>query len=107
VAAAVDNAAGLEHLTLVEADAAEGLSELDLVADAVVVDPPRTGLDRETVRLLAERARDTIVYVSCEPSTLGRDAAQLTAAGWHHVAAWPVDMFPQTYHIESVNLFRR
>jgi 23S rRNA (uracil1939-C5)-methyltransferase len=107
VSAAVDNAAGLTHLTLVEADAAEGLAELGLVPDAVVVDPPRTGLDRATVGLLAERVRDTIVYVSCEPSTLARDAGQLCAAGWRLAASWPVDMFPHTYHVESVSLFQR
>lgn len=107
VAAAVENAAGLDHLTLVEADAAEGLAHLGLRPDAVVVDPPRTGLDRDTLRLLAEQARDTIVYVSCEPSTLARDARHLVAAGWRLTDCWPVDMFPQTYHVESVNLFRR
>ncbi len=107
VAAAVENAAGLDHLTLVEADAAEGLAHLDLRPDVVVVDPPRTGLDRATVRLLAGQARDTIVYVSCEPSTLARDAAQLVAAGWRLTDCWPVDMFPQTYHVESVSLFHR
>jgi 23S rRNA (uracil1939-C5)-methyltransferase len=107
VAAAVDNAAGLEHVTLVEADAAEGLAELGLKPDLVVVDPPRTGLDQATVRLLAEQVHDTIVYVSCEPSTLARDAGQLTAAGWRLTESWPVDMFPQTYHVESVNLFQR
>jgi 23S rRNA (uracil1939-C5)-methyltransferase len=107
VTAAVDNAAGLAGLTLVEADAAAGLTELGLRPDAAVVDPPRTGLDRATVRLLAERVRDTIVYVSCEPATLARDAGQLVAAGWQLAGTWPVDMFPQTFHVESVSLFQR
>ena len=43
----------------------------------------------------------------CEPATLARDAAALVAEGWHHDGTWPVDMFPQTYHIESVTRFRR
>jgi 23S rRNA (uracil1939-C5)-methyltransferase len=107
VAAAVENAAGLEHLTLVEASAAEGLAALDLRPDAVITDPPRTGLDRDTVQALAATVRDRIVYVSCEPATLARDARQLLAAGWRHTASWPLDMFPQTYHIESVTLFER
>ena len=107
VAAAVENAAGLGNVTLVEADAAEGLAYLEIRPDVVVVDPPRTGLDRAVVELLKERVRDTIVYVSCEPSTLARDLRQLTAAGWHLVSSQPVDMFPHTYHIESVNVLRR
>lgn len=107
VGAAVENAAGLDNVTLVEADAAEGLAYLDRAPDVVILDPPRTGLDRATVELLTERPADTIIYVSCEPATLARDARQLVAGGWRHERSWPVDMFPQTYHIESVNLFRR
>lgn len=107
VAAAVENAAGLDHITLLEASAAEGLAYLDERPDAVIVDPPRSGLDRNAVELLAGKASDRIVYVSCDPSTLARDARQIVRRGWHLVASWPLDMFPQTYHIESVNLFRR
>jgi 23S rRNA (uracil1939-C5)-methyltransferase len=107
VAAAIDNAAGLANVTLLEADAAEGLDYLGFTPDVVVVDPPRAGLAQELVRLLTRQQPSTIVYVSCEPATLARDIRQLVAAGWQLVESQPVDMFPQTYHIESVNVLRR
>ncbi len=107
VGAAIENAAGLDNITLLEADAAEGLSYLDRGPDVALVDPPRTGLDRETVRLLAEHVGSTICYVSCEPATLARDIRQLTAAGWELEVSQPIDMFPQTYHVESVSLLER
>lgn len=107
VAAAVDNAAGLDHVTLIEADAAEGLAHLALGADVLVADPPRAGLSADVVRLLMQHPPDTMVYVSCEPSTLARDIRQLTHGGWTLVECQPVDMFPQTYHVESVSVLRR
>ena len=107
IAAAVENSAGLDHVTLVEASAREGLSYLDMGVDAVVLDPPRGGVDRGTMRLLVKRAPHTIVYVSCEPSTLARDARALTKAGWQLESSQPVDLFPHTFHVESVNVFRR
>lgn len=107
VAAAVDNAAGLEHLTLVEADAAEGYGFLEIVPDCVVVDPPRAGLDGDFLRLLIDRPPATIAYVSCDPGTLARDAKLLIESGYSLVSSQPVDMFPQTHHVESVNVFRR
>ncbi len=107
VAAAVDNAAGLEHLSLLEADAAEGLDHLGDAPDVLLVDPPRGGLSKPVGRLLAQHPAHTIAYVSCEPSTLARDARYLVEAGWRLEHCQPIDMFPQTYHIESINLFRR
>ncbi|MCB0217417.1 MAG: class I SAM-dependent RNA methyltransferase [Chloroflexi bacterium] len=107
VAAAVDNAAGLDQVTLFEADAAEGLAHLGDAPDVLLVDPPRGGLSRSLTRLLAQHPAHTIVYVSCEPATLARDARQLVAAGWRFVDCQPVDMFPQTYHVESVSTFSR
>ena len=107
VAAAVDNAAGLDQVTLFEADAAEGLEHLGDAPDVLLVDPPRGGLSRSLTRLLAQHPAHTIVYVSCEPATLARDAAQLVAAGWRFIDCQPVDMFPQTYHVESVSIFSR
>jgi 23S rRNA (uracil1939-C5)-methyltransferase len=107
VGAAIENASGLSNLTLFEAEASEGLAHLDSPPDAVIVDPPRTGLDKATVRLLCEQHIGTICYVSCEPSTLARDVRQLTEAGWELTDVQPLDMFPQTYHIESVSQLRR
>lgn len=87
-------------------DAARSLEELG-DADVVVLDPPRSGLGAGVVQALAQVAPDRVVYVSCDPATFARDAAQLGDAGWALRRATPVDMFPQTYHVEVVALFTR
>jgi 23S rRNA (uracil1939-C5)-methyltransferase len=72
--------------------------------DVVVVDPPRAGLSQKVVRRVIEAAPKRIVYVSCNPTTLAPNAAQLVEAGYEFVKVRPVDMFPQTPHIECVAL---
>ncbi|QQE73830.1 23S rRNA (uracil(1939)-C(5))-methyltransferase RlmD [Brevibacillus composti] len=74
--------------------------------DVVVVDPPRTGLDNALIRSLLEVKPKRIVYVSCNPSTLAKDIAQLLA-GYELVQVQPVDMFPHTAHVESCALIER
>ena len=75
--------------------------------DVLVVDPPRAGLSQKVVRRIVEAAPRRIVYVSCNPTTLAPNAAQLTEAGWTLRSVRPVDMFPQTPHIECVALLER
>jgi 23S rRNA (uracil1939-C5)-methyltransferase len=75
--------------------------------DVLVVDPPRAGLSKKVVRRIVEAAPKRIVYVSCNPTTLAPNAAELVAAGWALKKVRPVDMFPQTHHIECVALFER
>jgi len=76
--------------------------------DVLVVDPPRAGLSQKVVRRIIEAAPSRIVYVSCNPTTLAPNAAQLVEAGYELVRVRPVDMFPQTPHIECVaELVRR
>jgi 23S rRNA (uracil1939-C5)-methyltransferase len=75
--------------------------------DLVVVDPPRAGLSAKVVRRIIEASPKRIVYVSCNPTTLAPNAAQLVEAGWVLRRASPVDMFPQTPHIECVALLER
>ena len=70
--------------------------------DVLVVDPPRAGLSQKVVRRIIEAAPRRIVYVSCNPTTLAPNAAQLVEAGYEFVRVRPVDMFPQTPHIECV-----
>jgi 23S rRNA (uracil1939-C5)-methyltransferase len=75
--------------------------------DVLVVDPPRAGLSQKVVRRIIEAAPSRIVYVSCNPTTLAPNAAQLVEAGYRLKRVRPVDMFPQTPHIECVAAFER
>jgi 23S rRNA (uracil1939-C5)-methyltransferase len=75
--------------------------------DLVVVDPPRAGLSKKVLRRIVEASPKRIVYVSCNPTTLAPNAAELVEAGWTLRKIRPVDMFPQTHHIECVSLFER
>jgi 23S rRNA (uracil1939-C5)-methyltransferase len=70
--------------------------------DLMVLDPPRAGLSQKIVRRIIEASPKRIVYVSCNPTTLAPNAAQLVEAGYELVRVRPVDMFPQTPHIECV-----
>lgn len=107
VAAAVENAVGMPNITLIEGSAVEGLESLSEAPDALIVDPPRAGLPRGLHTYLERRRPPTIIYVSCEPSTLARDAGRLSAIGYRLDACQPVDMFPHTFHTETVSVFRR
>ena len=78
-----------------------------LRADLVVVDPPRTGLGSRAARSLARLRAPRIVYVSCDPATLARDLGPLHAAGYRVEQAHVVDLFPQTYHLETVLHLKR
>ena len=71
--------------------------------DVLVLDPPRAGLSQKVVRRIIEASPSRIVYVSCNPTTLAPNAAQLVADGGYRLErVRPVDMFPQTPHIECV-----
>ncbi len=76
-------------------------------ADTVVVDPPRTGLSAAVSRALGTSSVPRIVYVSCDPATLARDARLLVDAGYDMSEATAFDLFPQTAHVETVLTFRR
>jgi 23S rRNA (uracil1939-C5)-methyltransferase len=75
--------------------------------DVLVVDPPRAGLSQKIVRRVIEAAPKKIVYVSCNPTTLAPNAAQLAEAGYALKKVRPVDMFPQTHHVECVAVLDR
>jgi tRNA/tmRNA/rRNA uracil-C5-methylase (TrmA/RlmC/RlmD family) len=75
--------------------------------DVLVVDPPRAGLSKKVVHRIIDASPKRIVYVSCNPTTLAPNAAELVEAGWTLKKVRPVDMFPQTHHIECVALFER
>ena len=71
-------------------------------ADVVVVDPPRKGCDKTLLEAISSMGPKTIVYVSCDPGTLARDLGILDELGYKTLEIQPVDMFPQTAHVECV-----
>ncbi len=101
---------GIENARFLAASARTGVRPLLEQAgkpDVVVIDPPRAGLSQKIVRRVLECEAKRIVYVSCNPTTLAPNAAQLTEAGYTLRRVKPVDMFPQTPHIECVALLER
>ncbi len=96
-----------DNVDLVEGPVEEVLESLDERFDAAIVDPPRSGMEGVALDGLVACAPSRIVYVSCDPATLARDAKRLSVHGYNLIEVQPVDMFPQTYHIESVALFQK
>jgi 23S rRNA (uracil1939-C5)-methyltransferase len=101
------NAAGVTNATFLHGQAQSVLPSLSEPVHTVVLDPPREGCDPSVLKALANLAPRRIVYVSCDPSTLARDVGRLAEAGYVLCEVTPVDMFPQTYHIESVALMTK
>jgi 23S rRNA (uracil1939-C5)-methyltransferase len=103
--------AGLLNVQAVRAEAAEWMHALGSVAapayDLVLLDPPRTGVSVEIMKRLAEWAPETIVYVSCDPKTLVRDLAALPGRDYRICCVEGLDMFPQTFHFETVTVLNR
>jgi 23S rRNA (uracil1939-C5)-methyltransferase len=83
------------------------LPELKSKIDWVVADPPRAGIAPQALDALVAKSPRAIAYVSCDPATLARDARRLIDGGYQLREVQPVDLFPQTYHIESVSWFER
>jgi 23S rRNA (uracil1939-C5)-methyltransferase len=101
---------GIENARFLAGNARTGMRPLIEQAgkpDVVVIDPPRAGLSQKVVRRLIECEAPKIVYVSCNPTTLAPNAAQLVEAGYRLTRVRPVDMFPQTPHIECVALLEK
>ena len=112
VADARDNAKrnGIENVEFFCGDAGQAALELEkqgVKADVVVVDPPRKGLNADTIEALARFAPRRIVYVSCDPATLARDVALLKERGYRLADAIAADLFPRCAHVESVVCLER
>jgi 23S rRNA (uracil1939-C5)-methyltransferase len=99
-----------DNVELYEGIAEEVLPALtSQVGDQIyaIVDPPRAGIERHALDALIQSQPQVIAYVSCDPSTLARDAARLISGGYRLVEVTPFDFFPQTYHIESISIFEK
>jgi len=95
-----------EHVEVYSGDVGRALSELE-PAHLAVLDPPRAGLSTTVVNQLLASAPEQLVYVSCDPQTLARDIAYLAAGGYQLLAAYPFDLFPQSYHVETIAHLKR
>ncbi len=110
---AVENASanaatnGITNVEFHAGDVSSVLADLKPHADVVVVDPPRAGLLPPAHKQLARIDAHRLVYVSCNPEALARDLRKLKGAGWTIERIRPVDMFPQTAHVETVVALRR
>jgi 23S rRNA (uracil1939-C5)-methyltransferase len=103
----VENLDEFDHVELYEGAAEDVIPHLDAEQVIVLVDPPRAGVDKVALDGIHDLEPQFIAYVSCDPATLARDAGRLIAGGYHLVNVTPFDMFPQTYHIESISLFEK
>jgi 23S rRNA (uracil1939-C5)-methyltransferase len=92
---------GIENCRFIAGDVRKTLAELDTVPDVMVIDPPRAGMHQDVVARVLALGPERIVYVSCNPATLARDVGLLKET-YQVVEIQPVDMFPHTFHIESV-----
>jgi 23S rRNA (uracil1939-C5)-methyltransferase len=95
-----------DHIELYIGTAEDILPRLQVEGGLAVVDPPRAGIERAALDALMEIQPQILAYVSCDPATLARDAKRLLAGGYNLVSVQPFDLFPQTYHIESISIFR-
>lgn len=94
------------EVEVIGGDAARELPELGGL-DALVVDPPRAGLADGVVDSIAKAAPGRVAYISCNPATWARDVARFERSGYRLLRATPVDLFPQTHHVEVASIFRR
>jgi 23S rRNA (uracil1939-C5)-methyltransferase len=100
-------AAGLDNIQIINDDVEHFLTTVDETVHSVVADPPRKGLGTDVIRRLVTLRPRRLVYVACDPATLARDARMITDVGYRLVEVQPLDLFPQTYHVECVALFER
>ena len=102
VADAKQNADGLKNLDFVLGRTEDVLRGLPVKPDVVVLDPPRSGCQASALESLIKMAPPRLAYVSCDPETLGRDLKILCQGGYRLDEVAPLDMFPQTHHVECV-----
>jgi 23S rRNA (uracil1939-C5)-methyltransferase len=103
VADAVNNCRinGVSNCQFIVGDIKDGLARITDRPEVMIIDPPRAGMHKDVVKGVLEMAPERIVYVSCNPATMARDMGMMKES-YRVLEVQPVDMFPHTYHIESV-----
>lgn len=107
VADAASNLEGFDNVSIYQGQVEEILPSLDVRPDLIVVDPPLDGLPVEIMDHFDELAASNIVYVSSDIATLARDGRRLMAKGYRLDRLQPIDMQPQTYHVQTISLWSR
>jgi len=96
------NLVGLNNVEFIESKTEDAILNLPFIPDAVILDPPRYGCHIEVLKSILGKRPKRVIYVSCDPSTLARDLSVLVKGGYTAIDVQPIDMFPQTHHIECV-----
>lgn len=96
-----------ENITRIEGTVESAFQNMDLTANVLIIDPPRSGLDKESINTLINSPIERIVYISCDPGTLARDLRLLVDGSFEIIDIQPLDMFPHTQHIECVTTLEK
>jgi 23S rRNA (uracil1939-C5)-methyltransferase len=96
-----------DHIDLYQGNVEKILPSLDIRPDIVFIDPPRSGVAPKALQAIVQAQPDQIAYISCDPTTLARDLKELVKGGYTISSLTPFDMFPQTYHIETVTILQK
>ena len=96
-----------DTIRVVSSSVEDYLSQVTSSPATVIVDPPRTGLSRQTIESIIRLAPERMVYVSCDPPTMARDARRLLEANYQLISLRAFDLFPNTPHVESLGVFER
>jgi len=99
----VQNLDEFNNVELYQGAVEEILPHLDIQPEIVLMDPPRAGVEKNVLEKIIATSPDQVVYISCDPATLGRDARRLVQGGYRPVKFIPIDLFSQTYHIETLS----
>lgn len=95
----------IDNITFVNGNVSKVINNLDYKPDLIIVDPPRVGLDKNTINYILSKKTDKVIYVSCNPITLARDIKLMDEYDVEKIT--PVDMFPNTSHVECVCILER
>lgn len=98
---------GLKNCEFIAGDVLKELDKITDKPDFIVVDPPREGIHPKALEKIIAYGVDSLVYISCKPTSLANDLLALQEAGYHAIKIQPVDLFPQTPHVETVCLMSR